>query len=187
MNIGFGITGSFCTHEKALNVLSDLVDKKHNVIPIVTDSVFSTDTRFGKHEDFIKKLEKITGNRVVSDIVGAEPLGANGIIEAMLIIPCTGNTLSKMANGITDTAVTMAAKSLMRNNKPVIIGVSTNDGLGLNLKNIAELINSKNIYFIPFRQDNYEKKPKSLVALWDKTGETLEFALKKEQIQPILV
>lgn len=186
MNIGFGVTGSFCTHDKALMVLENLVKCGHNVIPIVTDIVYSTDTRFGKASDFINKLEKISNNKVIYSIVSAEPLGPNNLIDIMVIVPCTGNTLSKLANAITDNAVTMTAKALLRNNKSVVIALSTNDGLGLNLFNIATLLNSKNIFFVPFKQDNPEKKPKSLMANWEQVEQTLILAHKKEQIQPVL-
>ncbi len=186
MNIGFGITGSFCTHDKALEVLKQLVSNGNNVIPIVTDIVFNTDTRFGKARELIKELEILTGNEVVNSIVKAEPLGPKNLIDVLIIAPCTSNTMSKLANAITDNAVTMTAKAIMRNNKPVILAIATNDGLGLSLPNIATLINSKNIYFVPFKQDNFEVKPKSLMALWDLTEQTMLEALKGNQLQPIL-
>ena len=186
MNIGFGITGSFCTHDKALEVLKKLVDSGNNVIPIVTDIVYSTDTRFGKASDLIKNLESITGNKVVNSVVTAEPLGPKNLIDILAIVPCTSNTLSKLAHAITDNAVTMTAKAIMRNNKPVVIALATNDGLGLSLPNIATLMNSKNIYFVPFKQDNYEKKPKSLMANWDLTEKTILEAIKGNQLQPVL-
>lgn len=165
MNIGFGLTGSFCTHDKAIAVLKKLVEAGHNVTPIVTDIVFNTDTRFGKACDLIKSLEEITGNKVVNSVVTAEPLGPNNLIDILVIVPCTSNTLSKLANAITDNAVTMTAKAIMRNNKPVVIALATNDGLGLSMPNKVTLMNSKNIYFVPFRQDNFEKKPKFLMAI----------------------
>ena len=186
MNIGIGITGSFCTHARILEEIQLLKDKGYNIIPIVTNSVLNTDTRFGKAKEFLKKLEEITQNKVVSNIIDAEPLGPSGKIEALLIAPCTGNTLSKLANAITDNAVLMTAKALMRNNKPIIIGLSSNDSLGLNLQNIAKLMNTKGIYFIPFGQDDCEKKPKSLIAKWNKTEETLLSAMQGKQLQPLL-
>lgn len=187
MNIGFGITGSFCTHDKALIAVKKLVDNGHNVIPIITDIVNKTDTRFGFSEKFLKELKSITKNKIINNIVDAEPLGPKNMIDILVIAPCTGNTLAKLANAITDNAVTMTAKALMRNNKPVVIGVASNDGLGLNLHNIATLMNSKNIYFVPFKQDDPKNKPKSLMVMWDKIEDTLKEALNKNQIQPLFV
>lgn len=186
-NIGFGITGSFCTHNKIIEVISRLVNKGYNVLPIITDSVKATSTRFGDSKSFIEELEKITGNRVVDNIVEAEPIGPNNLIDVMIVAPCTGNSLSKIANGLTDNAVLMVAKSHVRNNKPVVIGISTNDALGVNAINLAKLLNYKNYYFIPFGQDNPQSKPKSLIADWDLLEATLEYAFKGNQIQPILL
>ena len=186
MNIGFGITGSFCTHDKILQIISNLAGKGYNIIPIVTEKVYKTSTRFGNNKIFIKKLEEITKNKVIHTIVSAEPLGPKNLIDILVISPCTGNTLSKLANAQTNNAVTMTAKSLMRNNKPVVIGVSTNDALGLNLQNIAKLLNTKGIFFIPMHQDDPIKKPKSLIANWDKTENTILKALEGQQIEPIL-
>ena len=186
MNIGFGITGSFCTHKKILEELEELVKKGYNIVPIVTTEVYKTTTRFGSASNFIKNIEKITNNKVINNIVAAEPLGPKKLIDVLVIAPCTGNTLSKLANAQTDNAVTMTAKSLMRNNKPVIIGISTNDALGLNMYNIAKLINTKGIFFIPMHQDDPINKPKSLIANWEKLEETLLNALKNTQIQPLL-
>lgn len=185
MNIGFGITGSFCTHNKALQEVSNLVKRGHNVIPIVSNSVLTTDTRFGKADDFLKKLEDITKNKIISTIVDAEPIGPKNLIDILVIVPCTGNTLSKLANGITDGAVTMTAKAHVRNNKPIVIAVSTNDALGFSLKNIATLMNTKNYYFVPMKQDNPEQKPKSMVALFDKLEDTILLAEQNKQIQPL--
>ncbi len=185
MNIGFAITGSFCTHNEIINEIKKLVEKGYNVLPIVTEKVYTTDTRFGLAKDFINNLEQITGNGVVHNIVGAEPIGPKGMIDVLVVAPCTGNTLAKLANAITDNAVTMTAKSLMRNNKPVVIGVSSNDVLGLNMKNFATLLNTKNVFFVPMRQDDPQKKPKSLIAFWQEIEETIISALKGEQLQPI--
>lgn len=184
--IGFAITGSFCCHEDALKELEKLVKKGYDITPIITPTVSQTSTRFGNCEDLKEKLRKLTGKEPVDSLIGAEPLGPKNIIEAIIIAPCTGNTLAKLANGISDNAVTMATKSLMRNHKPVIIAVSSNDALGLNLQNLAKLINTKGIYFVPFKQDNYAGKPKSLVANWSKIEPTLKKALKGSQIQPVI-
>ena len=186
MKIGLAITGSFCTHEEILNE-AKILKKTYDILPIISDSVKNTDTRFGKAKDFIENLEKITENSVISDIVSAEPIGPNNLIDILVIAPCTGNTLAKLANGISDNAVTMTAKSHMRNYKPIVIGISTNDALGFNLKNIATLLNSKNIFFVPFGQDNANKKPKSLISDYSMIGKTIELALENKQLQPLLI
>ena len=187
LNIGFGITGSFCTHKLILEEIKILVEKGYNIIPILSDSVQKFSTRFGRKENFISEIERITGNVVVSNIVEAEPIGPNNLIDVFVVAPTTGNTLSKLANAITDNAVTMVFKSHVRNNKPVVVGISSNDGLGLNLKNIAILLNTKNIYFVPFGQDDPVKKPKSLIADYSKIEDTILSAVKGEQIQPLLL
>ena len=187
LNIGFGITGSFCTHKLILEEIKILVEKGYNIIPILSDSVQKFSTRFGRKENFISEIERITGNVVVSNIVEAEPIGPNNLIDVFVVAPTTGNTLSKLANAITDNAVTMVFKSPVRNNKPVVVGISSNDGLGLNLKNIATLLNTKNIYFVPFGQDDPVKKPKSLIADYSKIEDTILSAVKGEQIQPLLL
>lgn len=187
LTIGFGITGSFCTHDLILNEIKNLVEKGYKIIPILTDKVLTTSTRFGTAQDFILKIENLTGNKVVSTIVEAEPIGPKNLIDILVVAPTTGNTLAKLANAITDNAVTMVFKAHVRNNKPVVIGISSNDALGLNLKNIATLLNTKNIYFVPFAQDDPIKKPKSLIADYSKIEETIEGALKGEQIQPLLI
>ena len=187
LNIGFGITGSFCTHKLILEEIKILVEKGYNIIPILSDSVQKFSTRFGRKENFISEIERITGNVVVSNIVEAEPIGPNNLIDVFVVAPTTGNTLSKLANAITDNAVTMVFKSHVRNNKPVVVGISSNDALGLNLKNIATLLNTKNIYFVPFGQDDPVKKPKSLIADYSKIEDTILSAVKGEQIQPLLL
>lgn len=187
LNIGFGITGSFCTHKLILEEIKILVEKGYNIIPILSDSVQKFSTRFGRKENFISEIERITGNVVVSNIVEAEPIGPNNLMDVFVVAPTTGNTLSKLANAITDNAVTMVFKSHVRNNKPVVVGISSNDGLGLNLKNIATLLNTKNIYFVPFGQDDPVKKPKSLIADYSKIEDTILSAVKGEQIQPLLL
>lgn len=186
-NIGFCITGSFCTHKVIKEKIKELVEKGYNILPIFTEKVCTTDTRFGTAKEFEEDIIKITGNAPIKTIVEAEPIGPNGLVDIIVIAPCTGNTLSKLANAITDNAVTMTTKSHLRNNKPVVIGISTNDALGLNLKNIATLMNTKNIYFIPFGQDNPEKKPKSLIADWNKIEETFLSAYEGKQLEPVLV
>jgi len=185
-NIGFAITGSFCTHQTILTEMQNLTQKGYDLLPIVTDTVVETDTRFGTSKDFLEQVEKICGKKPITKITEAEPLGPKNMIDLLVIAPCTGNTLAKLANCIIDNAVTMATKSLLRNNKPIVIGLSSNDSLGLNLHNIATLLNTKNFYFVPFTQDDYTKKPKSLVADWSLISDTVQKALMNEQIQPLL-
>ncbi|MBE5756852.1 MAG: dipicolinate synthase subunit B [Clostridiales bacterium] len=186
-NVGVAITGSFCTHDKILNEIVLLVKKGYNVLPIISDSVKSTDTRFGKANDFILKLKEITGNDVIDNIVKAEPIGPKNLIDILLIAPCTGNTLSKLANAITDNAVLMTAKAHLRNNKPLVVGISSNDNLGLNFNNLAKLVNSKNVYFVPFSQDDPINKPKSLICNWSLIEKTLLSANEGIQLQPLFL
>lgn len=186
-NIGFAITGSFCTHQKILEIIKDLVDKGYNIIPIFSEKVSTTDTRFGTAKDFKDKIINLTNRHPIESIVDAEPLGPKEMIDVLVVAPCTGNTLAKLANAIIDNAVTMATKAHLRNNKPVVIGLSSNDALGLNLKNIATLIVTKNVYFVPFGQDNPEKKPKSLIADYNQIEKTMLEAIAEKQIQPILL
>ncbi len=187
MKIGLAITGSFCTYEKILEQVDILTSLGHTIIPIVSKAVKNLDTRFGKAENFIKELENKTQHKVVCDIIGAEPLGPSNAFEVLAIAPCTGNTLAKLATGISDDAVTMSAKAHLRNYKPLVIAISTNDALGLNLKNIATLLNEKNVYFVPFKQDDPIKKPKSMVSDLSQLLPTIELAIKGEQIQPIIL
>ncbi len=185
-NIGFAITGSFCTHDKAVLVIKEL-SQKYNVIPILSENVFNTDTRFGKAKDLVCKLEEITGNKVINSIVSAEPIGPKNLVDIIVVAPCTGNTLSKITNAITDTTVTMAVKSHLRCNKPVVIGLSSNDSLGKNFENIGKLYYCKNIYFVPMVQDDYINKPNSLVCDFSLIEKTLNLAIEKKQIQPIFI
>ena len=185
--IGFGLTGSHCTFAEVMPEIQKLVDAGANVIPIVSYAVQTTDTRFGKTEDWQKQLKDITGNELVNSIAAAEPIGPKGLLDVMVIAPATGNTISKLANAITDSPVLMAAKGQLRNLKPVVVAVSTNDGLGLNGMNIGKLLATKNIYLVPFGQDVPTKKPNSLVARMELIKETCEVALENRQIQPVLV
>lgn len=184
--IGFAITGSFCTFKKVIAELENLAKTGAHIIPIMSENAYKTDTRFGKATDFIRQIEEITGNTVIHTIVGAEPIGPKNLLDALVIAPCTGNTLAKLSAGITDTSVTMAAKATLRNQNPVVIAVSTNDGLGGSGKNIGLLLNTQNIYFVPYGQDDPINKTNSLVADMSKITETLENALSEKQIQPIL-
>lgn len=184
--IGIALTGSFCTFGKMFQELQKLADAGADVYPILSDSSQTIESRFGKPDTYVTKIKELTGKEPVTSISGAEPIGPNGYLDILAILPCTGNTAAKLANGITDTPALMAAKAHMRNNKPLVISISTNDGLGMNLKNIGLLCNSKNIYFVPFGQDNYKAKPNSLVAHVELLIPTLEMALEHRQYQPML-
>ena len=187
MNIGLCITGSFCTYSRIKQTITELIEKGHNVLPIVSKAVLNTDTRFGNAKEFIDEVQSLTGHNVVANIVGAEPLGPQNAIDVLVIAPCTGNTLSKIANGISDDAVSMSAKAHMRNYKPLVIALSTNDALGLNMKNLATLMNAKNVYFVPFGQDDAVKKPKSLISNLDLLEQTIDSAIQGKQLQPVLL
>lgn len=185
--VGFAVCGSFCTHAKVLLALEELVNDYETVIPIVSETAAFTDTRFGSSDDLMEKLEKLTGHPVICDIPSAEPIGPKQLLDVLVIAPATGNTVAKLAAGITDTAVTMAAKAHLRNGGPVVIALASNDGLSAGAKNIGELLVRKNYYFVPFGQDNAAQKPSSLVADFSKIGETVYAALQGQQIQPVLL
>lgn len=184
--IGFAITGSFCTFRKVLDRLEELAKTGADITPIMSETSYSTDTRFGSAEGFIKRIEDICKKPVISNIKLAEPIGPQALLDLLVIAPCTGNTIAKLANGIADSSVTLAAKAHLRNGRPILIAVSTNDGLGNAAKNIGMLLNSKNIYFVPFGQDDCENKPNSLVANMALIPEACRMALEYRQLQPIL-
>lgn len=186
VNIGFGLTGSHCTTGKVIPVMQKMMDEGARVFPIISASVDESDTRFGSAKDWKKQIEEVTGNRILKTILQVEPLGPDNILDIMVIAPCTGNTLAKLSRGITDTSVLMAAKLQFRNQKPVVIAISTNDGLGINAISLGYILNYKNIYIVPFTQDEPYKKPNSLVASMNMVIPTVESALKGKQIQPIL-
>lgn len=188
VNIGFCLTGSFCTFSKIIPVIRKLVDdKKANIIPIMSFNSYNLDTKFGKAEDFIKEIEQITSHKIIHTLQDAEPIGPKHLTDIMVVVPCSGNTLAKLANDITDTPVLMAVKSHLRNGNNVVIGISTNDGLAANASNIGNLLNRNNYYFVPFRQDNPITKPRSIVFDSNSIIKTIEQALENEQIQPILL
>ena len=188
LNIGLGITGSFCNFPRIKGLIDELKKERVNkIIPIVSLVTKTYDTRFFVKDNFLDMLQRETGQNIIDNIVDAEPIGPKNMIDIMIIVPCTGNSVAKLASGITDTAVLMATNSHIRNNKPVVIGISTNDGLGANFKNIGLLYDTKNFYFVPFRQDDYHKKPKSLVLDYSKVIDTVKLALQGEQIQPLFV
>lgn len=185
--IGFALCGSFCTHKKALDALQELRREYKTVIPILSDACLHTDTRFGSAQELFSRLEELTGETPITSIKEAEPIGPKKLLDALVVLPCTGNTLAKLAAGIADTAVTMAVKSHLRNERPVILAVSTNDGLGVAARNIGELLSRRNLYFVPFGQDDPEKKPRSLVADFTQVNAALSAALEGRQLQPMLV
>ncbi len=185
--IGVAMTGSFCTFEKVFLELQKLKNTDAELYPIFSDASQTIESRFGTPKLYLQKITEITGKEPIFTIEDAEPIGPGGYLDILVILPCTGNTAAKLANGITDTPVLMAAKAHMRNNKPLVISISTNDGLGMNLKNIALLLNTKNIYFVPFGQDNWVKKPNSLIAHTELLLPTLEAALEGKQYQPLLL
>ena len=185
--IGFAMCGSFCTHKKALEQMTMMLEKGYDILPIMSENVYSTDTKFGRAEDLKKRVRDICGRNIISSIVDAEPIGPKAMLDALIICPCTGNTLAKLAAGITDTAVTMAAKAHLRSDRPLIIALASNDALSANLKNIGTMLNRKNVYFVPMSQDDPVKKPHSLVADFDLLSPTLEAAQVGKQYQKIFV
>lgn len=185
--IGFGVTGSHCTYDAVLPEIKKLVDAGAEVIPVVSYTVQSTNTRFGEGVQVLRKIEEITGNKVIDSIVKAEPLGPKMPLDCMIISPLTGNSMSKLANALTDSPVLMATKATLRNQSPVVLGISTNDALGLNGVNLMRLMATKNIYFIPFGQDDPLNKPNSMVAKMDLLLETVQMALEGKQLQPVII
>ncbi|MBM6921090.1 dipicolinate synthase subunit B [Phocea massiliensis] len=184
--LGFAITGSFCTIRQNLDLMRAL-SADYDILPIFSYHAASLDTRFGKAADFIKEAEEIAGKKAICTIPEAEPIGPKHLTDLMLVSPCTGNTLAKLALSITDTPVTMAVKSHLRGKKPVVIAVSTNDAIAGSAKNIGVLTNLKHYFFVPLRQDDYEKKPASLVADFSRVNETLSAASKHMQVEPLFL
>ena len=186
MNIGFAMCGSYCTFSKVFPVM-EILSRDHRVIPIFSVNVQKTGSRFGEPAQFYDKAFEITGVEPICSIGDAEPIGPKKLLDALVIAPCTGNTLAKLSHSIADTPVTMAAKSHLRNGRPIIVAVSTNDGLAGAAENIGRLLARKNYYFVPFGQDDPKNKPTSLVADFTKIPETVELALRNQQIQPMLM
>jgi len=185
--IGVAVCGSYCTFSTVIPEFKKLADEGFDLVPIMSFNAYSTDTRFGKAADFVAEIEKITGKTVIHTIEDAEPIGPKKLLDLLLIAPCTGNTLAKLACGITDTPVTMAAKAHMRNSRPILIAVSTNDALSVNAKNIGLLMSMKNVFFVPLRQDNPQEKPTSIVADMSRIPEAVHAALNGRQLQPMLI
>ena len=186
MRIGYALTGSFCTVAHSIEVLRN-VASRYETVPIISGSIATTDTRFGKAEETVRLLTEICGRPPITEIREAEPLGPTSPLDLMIISPCTGNTLAKLAGGITDTAVTMAAKAHLRTDRPLVIALATNDALSQNLKNIATVLSRKSVYFVPFGQDSPYAKPHSLISDFSLIERTVEYALMGKQIQPLLI
>ncbi len=185
--IGYAFCGSFCTHRKSVEQLKGLRAQGYDILPIMSDNVYNIDTRFGKAADLIDEVREITGNEIVHTIVEAEPLGPKIALDALIISPCTGNTLAKIARGITDTAVTMAAKAHLRSDRPTVLALCSNDALSANLQNISILLERKNVFFVPMRQDDPSGKPHSLVCEFSLLDSTFKGALNRKQIQPLFI
>ncbi|MBR7081228.1 MAG: dipicolinate synthase subunit B [Oscillospiraceae bacterium] len=185
LRLGIAMCGSYCTYDKVLKVIDGLCEK-YDVSAIMSENAGSTDSRFGRSEDFRERLKLGTGKNIIDTISLAEPIGPKELLDILLIMPCTGNTVAKLANGITDTAVTMAAKAHLRNERPVVLAVATNDGLSGNAANIGSLLNRRNIYFVPFYQDDPVKKPRSLMADFELASDAIDAAMEGRQLQPII-
>jgi len=186
-NIGYALTGSFCTFRTTIKQMENLVKIGANVFPIMSFNSYNLDTKFGKAKDFIDEIENLTGKEIIHTIQDAEPIGPKQMFDILLVAPCSGNTIAKLSVDMINTPVTMAVKSHLRNNRPVVIGVSTNNGLSGAAENIGRLLNRKNYYFVPFKQDNPITKPRSIVCDFSYIQKTLEYALDGEQIQPIIL
>ena len=186
MKLGFAFCGSFCNHPEILRIYEQIT-REHEVIPILSENAAKYDTRFGNAATFVEQVESLAGHSAVRDIVDAEPLGPQGAMDVLIIAPCTGNTLARLALGITDGPVTMAAKGHLRNGKSVVLAIATNDGLSASAPNIAALLNRKNYYFVPFGQDNAAGKPNSLIADFNKIMSTVEATVQGKQLQPLLL
>ncbi len=187
VTVGFAVCGSFCTHARAMEALEQVKARFARVVPIVSECVAETDTRFGKAHDLMREMERICDCRVISTIQAAEPIGPKKLLDLLIIAPCTGNTLGKLAAGVTDSSVTMAAKAHLRNGRPLLIAPSTNDGLAASAASIGALLPRKYIYFVPFGQDDPELKPASLVADFSQVASAAQSALEGRQLQPILL
>lgn len=184
--LGYALCGSFCTFSKTIPQIKELVNRGYKVLPIMSETAYTTDTRFGKAEEFISEIESITENKVIHTVSGAEPIGPKKMCDLLVVAPCTGNTIAKLANGITDTSVTMAVKSHLRIKRPVLLCIATNDGLGASAQNIGKLLNTRNVYFVPFGQDDFENKPNSLVADFAQIPKCVRHALLGNQTQPVI-
>lgn len=185
IRLGYAMCGSFCTIADSLIQLKIFGEMGADILPIMSDIVYNSDTRFTKHTELQKTVKEITGKDIIHTVVEAEPIGPKKLLDILVVSPCTGNTLGKLAAGITDSSVTMAVKAHLRNDRPVVLCIATNDALSASAKSIGLLLNTKNIYFVPFAQDNAEKKPTSLISVFEKLPQTVESALVGKQLQPI--
>lgn len=185
IRLGFAMCGSFCTFTRVISQM-EILSRTYDIVPIMSETAYSTDTRFGKAEDFQNEIKNICRREIIRTVKAAEPIGPKKLIDMLLIAPCTGNTIAKLAAGIADSSVTLAAKAHLRNGRPLIIAVSSNDALAANAENIGKLLNRNNVFFVPFEQDDPLGKPRSLVAVMEKMPQTLEAAAKGIQIQPII-
>ena len=184
--LGFALCGSFCTFEKAVQQM-EILSRSYKILPIMSQNAYSTDTRFGKAREWVRQVEEIAGSPVIHTMVQAEPIGPKGLVDVLAVAPCTGNTLSKIAAGITDTPVTMAVKSSLRIGIPVVLCCATNDAMAASGPNLLRLLNTKNVYLVPLRQDDPVKKPVSLVADFSLLPQTIGLALEGRQLQPVLL
>lgn len=187
LTIGYALTGSFCTFEKSVEQMRHLIDEGHRLIPIMSETAWSTDTRFGRADDWNQKIAELCDHEIWHTIVQVEPIGPKHLVDLILIAPCTGNTLAKMSHGVTDTAVTMAAKSHLRVGGPVLLAISTNDALSAAAQNVGRLMNTKNIYFVPMAQDDPENKPNSVAADFNLLLPAALSAVQGKQMQPVLL
>lgn len=185
LTVGYGLCGSFCTLAESIAALQGLGEMGYSLYPILSEITYSTDTRFGECQQFRNQIETICGKPVLHTIPQVEPIGPKNYLDALIVAPCTGNTLGKLANGIYDTSITMAVKAQLRNHKPVILAIATNDGLGASAKNIGRLMSVRNLYFVPMAQDDRVHKPESLIADFGRIGQTLSAALEGRQLQPV--
>lgn len=185
--LGFAVCGSFCTFEPVFAALEQLREEYDEIIPIMSEVSASTDTRFGSAAIWKARLSAICGRPIIQTMAGAEPIGPKKLLDALVVAPCTGNTLAKLAAGICDSTVTLACKAHLRNGRPLILAISSNDALGVGARNLGQLLCRKNLYFVPFRQDDPLRKPRSLIADFNRIGDTVEAALRGEQLQPLLL
>ena len=186
MKIGFAMCGSYCTYAQVLDSLEKVKEEFGDVTPIMSERASSTDSRFGSAEGFVRRIEDICGRGIISTVADAEPIGPKKLLDVLVVAPCTGNTAAKLASGITDSSVTMAVKAHLRNARPVVLAVATNDGLSAGAGNIGALLNRRNIYFVPFGQDDPDKKPRSLMADFDLINDAIKAAFIGKQLQPIV-
>jgi len=187
VKVGFAFTGSFCTFSKVMAEMEKLSAQGADITPIISYSVDKFDTKFGRADEWKNRIEAVTGKKLIRTIIDAEPIGPKGLLDILVVAPCTGNTLGKLANGITDTPVTMACKAHLRNGRPLLLAPSTNDGLGINARNIGYLQNCKNVFFVPYGQDDPEKKCNSVVAKFELIIPAIQAALEGKQLEPMLL